>query len=75
MLPLTGTPVVDTTGAGDAMIAALIAALDTDGRPEHAARLAAAAAAATVGHPGGRPDLTQPALKHQLGILPGSRRD
>ena len=69
MLPLTKTPVVDTTGAGDAFTAALIAALDRGDGPERAARLAVAAAGATVGHPGGRPELTEAALDRQLALL------
>ena len=51
-------PVVDTTGAGDALTAGLTAALARGGAPEDAARLAVSAAAATVGHPGGRPHLS-----------------
>lgn len=69
MLPLTKTPVVDTTGAGDAFTAALIAGLDRGDGPERAARLAVAAAGATVGHPGGRPELTEAALDRQLALL------
>jgi ribokinase len=68
-LPLTPTPVVDITGAGDAFTAALIAGLDSDGSPERAARLAVAAAGATVGYPGGRPELTARALSEQLALL------
>jgi len=71
LLPLTGTPVADTTGAGDAFTAALITALHADEPPESAARLAVAAAGATVGHPGGRPALTKSALDRQLGLLTG----
>ncbi|TDP89956.1 PfkB family carbohydrate kinase [Labedaea rhizosphaerae] len=57
LVPLDDTPVVDTTGSGDALVATLTWEL-TQGHPiEHAARRAAAAASATVGHPGGRPDL------------------
>src|SRR5256885_13256807 len=52
-LPLPDIPVADTTGAGDAFVAGLITALAQDGGPQRAARLAAAAAGATVGHPGG----------------------
>jgi ribokinase len=70
LLPLTNTPVADTTGAGDAFTAALITALHADEPPEDAARLAVAAAGATVGHPGGRPALTQSALEQQLTLLP-----
>jgi ribokinase len=57
-LPLLDTEVVDTTGAGDAFTAALTSMLCRGGRPYEAARLAVAGAAATVGHPGGRPNLT-----------------
>jgi ribokinase len=69
LLPLTGSNVVDTTGAGDAFVAALIASLDSDQDVERAARLAVAAAGATVGHPGGRPELTWPVLEDQLARL------
>lgn len=57
VLPLTEGPVVDTTGAGDAFTAALTLALVRDAEPGAAARAAVAAAAATVGHAGGRPRL------------------
>jgi ribokinase len=53
-LPLTDTQVVDTTGADDAFVAALITALAQGGGPQRAGRLAVAAAGATVGHPGHR---------------------
>ena len=69
LLPLTKTPVADTTGAGDAFTAAQITALHADQPPESAARLAVAAAGATVGHPGGRPALTKSALDRQLSQL------
>jgi ribokinase len=49
--------VVDTTGAGDALTAGLTAVLVRGGKPEEAAEFAVAAAAATVEHPGGRPQL------------------
>jgi len=68
-LPLPDIPVVDTTGAGDAFVAGLITALAKDGGPQRAARLAAAAAGATVGHPGGRPALTPKAVQDQLTML------
>lgn len=68
-VPLTKTPVADTTGAGDAFTAALIAALAHGEDPGRAARLAVAAAGATVGHPGGRPDLNGPALARQLALM------
>ena len=68
-LPLSGIPVVDTTGAGDAFVAGLITALAQDSGPQRAARLAAAAAGATVGHPGGRPALTPKVVQDQLTLL------
>jgi ribokinase len=68
-LPLVSDTVVDTTGAGDALIAGLVAALLRDEPPEVAARYASAAAAATVGHPGGRPDLSEQALAPYLARL------
>ena len=55
--PLSGADVVDTTGAGDAMIAALTAALLRDRGFARAARDASDAAAASVGRTGGRPAL------------------
>ncbi len=65
LLPLAPTPVADTTGAGDAFTAALIAGLDQLQDPEEAARLAVAAAGLTAGHPGGRPELSWARLKEQ----------
>jgi ribokinase len=72
LLPLTGTPIADSTGAGDAFTAALIASLDSGQQPEAAARWAVAAAGATVGHPGGRPQLTRAAIEEQLALLTAS---
>jgi ribokinase len=60
LLPLTGDEVVDTTGGGDAFVAALTAALLNGETPEAAARRAVAASGVTVRHPGGRPDLSGP---------------
>jgi ribokinase len=57
-LPRPDTPVVDATGAGDALVAGLIAALAQGGDPRRAAHMAVAAAAASAGHPGGRPGLS-----------------
>ncbi|HEU4348360.1 MAG TPA: PfkB family carbohydrate kinase, partial [Actinoplanes sp.] len=57
LVPLTGEPVVDTTGGGDAFVAALTASLLRGESYPEAARRAGAASGATVGHPGGRPDL------------------
>ncbi|OBG36816.1 ribokinase [Mycobacterium alsense] len=50
--------VVDPTGAGDAFVAGLIAALREGADPRQAGGRAAAAASATVQRLGGRPDLT-----------------
>jgi ribokinase len=71
LLPPTRTPVADATGAGGAFTAALIAALARGDGPERAARLAVAAAGATVGHPGGRPALSTRTLDRQLALLDG----
>jgi ribokinase len=50
-------------------------ALAQGGGPQRAARLAVAAAGATVGHPGGRPALTPRAVQSQLSLLAeGTRR-
>ena len=58
VVPLGDVEVVDTTGGGDAFVAALTFALTRGDGPEHAARLAVEASGATVTHPGGRPELT-----------------
>lgn len=60
LLPLGDTEVVDTTGGGDAFVAGLTAALLRGESYAEAGRRATAASAATVGHPGGRPDLRGP---------------
>jgi hypothetical protein len=62
LLPLTREPVKDTTGAGDAFTAALL----RGHKPSMAARCAVAAAGATVGHPGGRPNLTADTIRAGL---------
>ncbi|MFC3890302.1 PfkB family carbohydrate kinase [Lentzea rhizosphaerae] len=58
VVPLGDVEVVDTTGGGDAFVAALTFALTRGDGPEDAARRAVEAAGATVTRPGGRPDLT-----------------
>ncbi|NKE55945.1 hypothetical protein FXN61_03530 [Lentzea sp. PSKA42] len=58
VLPLGDAEVVDTTGGGDAFVAALTFALTRGDSPADAARRAVQASGATVSHPGGRPDLT-----------------
>jgi ribokinase len=57
VIPLGDAEVRDTTGGGDAFTAALTVALDNNLALPDAARMAVAASGATVGHPGGRPDL------------------
>jgi ribokinase len=66
LIPLVETEVVDTTGSGDAFTAALTSALCRGYEPHTAGRFAVAAAAATVGHPGGRPSLTPNGLRAYL---------
>jgi ribokinase len=75
LLSLTTTPVEDTTGAGDALTAGLIAGLARGYDQEKTARLAVAAAGATVGHPGGRPSLTRDALARQFKIQQAQERE
>jgi ribokinase len=62
LIPRLGGPPVDPTGAGDAFVAALTATLLGGAGPEDAGWVAAAAAALTVGHAGGRPALEPTAL-------------
>jgi ribokinase len=69
-VPLSETPTVDTTGAGDAFVAALTVGLLRDEPRERIARYAVAAAGATVGHPGGRPALSRSAIEEQLARIP-----
>ncbi|RZU76424.1 ribokinase [Micromonospora kangleipakensis] len=69
---LSETPTVDSTGAGDAFVAALTVGLLRGEPPERTARYAVAAAGATVGHPGGRPALTPAAIEEQLARIPAS---
>jgi ribokinase len=57
LVPLLGDAPVDVTGAGDAYVATLTAALLGGAAPVAAAWAASAAMALTVGHPGGRPAL------------------
>ncbi|MFG1656201.1 PfkB family carbohydrate kinase [Micromonospora chersina] len=69
-VPLSETPTVDSTGAGDAFVAAVTAGLLRDDPYPRLARHAVAAAGATVGHPGGRPALTPEAIEAQLARIP-----
>ena len=56
-VPFDDTPVVDTTGGGDTLTAALTVALLDGVDPGRALQRAARATADTVSHAGGRPDL------------------
>jgi ribokinase len=58
VVPLLDSSPVDPTGAGDAFVAGLTAALLGESGPEDAAWVAAAAASLSVAHPGGRPELS-----------------
>ena len=69
MVQLTDKKVVDTTGAGDALVAALTVALLRGEAPPGAARIAVAAAGAAVGHPGGRPQLDDTTLRTRAADL------
>ncbi|MDO3705356.1 PfkB family carbohydrate kinase [Micromonospora sp. C28SCA-DRY-2] len=69
-VPLSETPTVDDTGAGDAFVAALTLGLLRDEPRDRVARFAVAAAGATVGHPGGRPALSTEAIRAQLDRIP-----
>lgn len=71
-VPLSETPTVDSTGAGDAFVAALTVGLLRGEPHDRTARYAVAAAGATVGHPGGRPALTGEAIEEQLARIPAS---
>ncbi|CCG05084.1 PfkB family carbohydrate kinase [Blastococcus saxobsidens] len=66
LVPRLGGSTVDPTGAGDAWVAGLVAALRGRGGPEEAAWLGAAAAASTVAHAGGRPSLDPAALAEAI---------
>ncbi|OLF12277.1 hypothetical protein BLA60_09855 [Actinophytocola xinjiangensis] len=69
VVPHLATRVVDTTGAADALCAALTSVLCRGGDAEEAVDLAVAAAAATVEHPGGRPNLTPRRLRRFLAAV------
>ncbi|QFZ18108.1 PfkB family carbohydrate kinase [Saccharothrix syringae] len=58
VVPLTEEEVVDTTGGGDAFVAALTVALVRGDGVEQAGEFATAASGRAVDHPGGRTDLT-----------------
>lgn len=68
--PLDDAQIVDTTGAGDAFVAALTTALTLGESPQEAGRWAVAAAALTVEHVGGRPRMTAETLQARLAATP-----
>jgi ribokinase len=68
MLPLIEpNAVVDTTGGGDAFVAALTWALDRGEGLVRAGQLATAAAGLVVRHPGGRPALDPATVEEWAG--------
>ncbi|HEY8532779.1 MAG TPA: PfkB family carbohydrate kinase [Micromonospora sp.] len=69
LVPHTRSPVVDTTGAGDAFTAAMVAALLRGDEPRQVARFAVAAASATVCYPGGRAELFPDRLRRHLALV------
>ncbi|HZP52717.1 ribokinase [Actinocrinis sp.] len=68
--PLDDAQTVDTTGAGDAFVAALTTALALGEAPREAGRWAVAASALTVEHVGGRPRITAETLQARLAAAP-----
>ena len=69
VIPGVRTTKADTTGAGDSLVAGLVAALVRGDDPVSAATYAIAAASSTLGHPGGRPDLTPENVDTQLALV------
>lgn len=63
--PLDDVEAIDTTGAGDALVAALVTALDRGLEPGEAGRWAVAASSLAVEHPGGRPAMTLESLRER----------
>jgi ribokinase len=70
-LPWAPGPVVDTTGAGDALTAALTIALLRGDKPDEAARFAVSAAASSVRRVAGRPALSALRPDRDQTDLPG----
>ena len=70
LVPLSGTDVVDTTGGGDAFVAALTWSLIGNTSPEQAVRSATAAAGLTVDRLAGRPDLSVDRVRLAARSLP-----
>lgn len=67
--PLDDAETVDTTGAGDAFVAALTTALSLGAPPREAGRWAVAASALAVEHVGGRPRMTAETLRARLAAI------
>lgn len=63
--PLDDVAAIDTTGAGDALVAALVTALDRGLAAGDAGRWAVAAASLAVEHAGGRPDMSLESLQER----------
>lgn len=74
-VPLTEEDMVDTTGGGDAFVAALTAALLRGHGYAEAACHAVAASGATIGHAGGRPDLDAGAMRQRVAAIQGRLTD
>ncbi|MDP9795576.1 sugar/nucleoside kinase (ribokinase family) [Catenuloplanes nepalensis] len=74
MIPGVRIAKADTTGAGDSLVAGLVAALLRGDEPVAVAKYAVAAAASTLGRPGGRPDLTRESLARQLALIDDALR-
>ena len=69
VIPGVRTTETDTTGAGDSLVAGLVAALLRGDDPVSAAKYAVAAASSTLGRVGGRPDLTPEGLTRRLALV------
>lgn len=70
--PLDDAETADTTGAGDAFVAALTTALMLGEPPQEAGRWAVAASALAVEHVGGRPRMTAETLQARLDTVPAA---
>ncbi|MDQ0370540.1 PfkB family carbohydrate kinase [Catenuloplanes indicus] len=75
VIPGVQTTTADTTGAGDSLVAGLVAALLRGDDPVSAASGAVAAASSTLGHPGGRPGLTPESLSRQRALIDDALRE
>jgi ribokinase len=71
LVPLLGGEPIDPTGGGDVYVATLTATLLGGAAPEDAAWAASAATGLTVGHAGGRPELTPDRLREAVRLSRG----